>query len=317
MIGAVGAVADRLTRQVDASLNLDEMKGLMTRVHLLRAMLATHQSIRRLTGPGQDQSDLAVDALALTHLQLERCFIALLLVDNPKRWHVRYRKNAWKVFATKFFRDQKTVGHLDGYAEHFSPSGTGVTMLREFAREMNVWEDEFQTLRIAVSGDQPDPRWSRREIPPMPSPSMVPQALADQTRRRLAEVLYPYCSNLLSFVRGGLMGAMTGAILRGETPPGETQAPDHPTAADTWMRNVIETSLPNSYVAALLTATLFACPLDAGDPLRSVLHDAWCPYHSDGSPLGVALWDTWVGDALAESAGGTSDGPSDGEDDAT
>lgn len=298
MFTAVAAVVEHLTGDIDESLSLDHMKLLMTKAHLLLAMKSTHRSIRHLVGLGQDQADLTVDTLALTRIQLERCFLALLLEDNPKRWHVRYRKNAWKAFAQKFFRDQRILGKFKPFGEYFGPSGKGVGMLRDFAREMNVWEDEFQTLRTEVLDDEPDPRWSRRQIVDMPHPAHTPAELKDPARQELARLLYPYYSNLSSFSHGGLAGVMTAALLRPDfAPAGKAQFDKQ----RFWARNVLETVLPGSYVAVLLVATLFAEPFLAGDEgkkLRTGLTGAWCPYHRDGSALGVALWDAWAGKVL-------------------
>jgi len=298
MFDALGALVDQLTAHVNESLSLDHMRLLMTKAQMLLAMKSTHQSIRHLLGLSRQQADLTVDTLALTRVQLERCFLALLLEDNPKRWHVRYRKNAWKAFAQKFFRDQRILGGFPPYDEYFGPSGKGVGMLRDFAREMNVWEDELQTLRAEVQGEQPDPRWSRRKIAEMPHPARTPAELADPTRQELARLLYPYHSNLSSFSHGGLVGVMTAALLRPGFTPGGEAGFDRKTF---WTRSVLETVLPNSYVAVLFVATLFAEPFlpdDPDSPLRKALLDAWCPYHRDGSALGVALWDAWVGKVL-------------------
>jgi hypothetical protein len=305
MFDAVGAVVDQLTAHINESLSLDQMKLLMTKAYMLLAMKSTHQSIRHVLGLGREQADLSVDTLALTRVQLERCFLALLLEDNPKRWHARYRKNAWKAFAQKFFRDQRILGQFQPFDEYFGPNGKGIGMLRDFAREMNVWEDELQTLRTEVLGDEPDPRWSRRRIADMPHPARTPAELADPTRQELARLLYPYHSNLSSFSHGGLVGVMTAALLRPDFAPAGGADFDRETF---WTRSVLETVLPSSYAAVLLVATLFAEPFcrdGQNAPLRKGLFDAWCPYHRDGSALGVALWDAWVGKVLQGQAPGT------------
>ena len=306
MFEALAAVVDHLIAGVNESLSLDHMKLLATEAQMLLAMKSTHRSIRHLVGLGEAQADLSVDALALTRIQLERCFLALLLADNPKRWHIRYRKNAWKAYAQKFFRDQRILGGFQPFDEYFSPSGQGIGMLRDFAREMNVWEDEFQTLRADVLEDQPDPRWSRRRVPDMPHPARIPAELHDPVRQELAGLLYPYYSNLSSFSHGGLVCVMTAAILRPDFTPADQAEFDRRTF---WARSVLETVLPGSYVAVLLVAAMFAQPFltDGNDALRKKLSDAWCPHHRDGSALGVAVWDAWVGSALADAKPGEAE----------
>ena len=296
LFDAVDAVATRLAAQIDSSLSLEQMKLLMTESQLVLATKSTHQSIRTLVGLGEDHADCGVDALALTRVQLERCFLMLLMADDAKRWHVRFRKNAWRAFAQKFFRDQRIVGGFEPFGEYFGPSGSGIGMLRAFAREMNVWEDEFQTLRTDVLGDEVDPRWERRQIRDMPSASQTLGKLNDATWRELGRLIYPHYDNLSHYSHGGLVGVMSAAILR----PGFDVTPDAEFDKTMfWQRHVAEMSLPYSYVGVLFVTTLAArAYLGDGGDLAAKLSQAWYPYHSDGSPLGVALWDTWVAGAL-------------------
>jgi hypothetical protein len=279
--------------EIDRSQSIERIRLLASRAQMLLAMQGTHRSIRRLLTVGEDALDLTVDALPLTRVQLERCFLSLLIVDKPQRWFKRYRKNAWKAFAEKFFRDQCCVGEMEGFREYFGPSGTGVRMLREFAREMDVWEDELQTLRIQATGDDPDPRFPPRHIADMPTPGRAIEHIEDPARKKLAEVLYPFYASLSHFSHGGLVGVMQAAILRGE--PGQIQPQDR---EQFYRANVMETTLPVSYVCMLLNTSLFALDLPEADALAAALVDAWQPYFSDGSLLGIAVWDTWAREAL-------------------
>jgi hypothetical protein len=291
---AVDAVADVIAAAVGQSTSLGDMQYLTTQSQMLLAMKATHRSVRRLVGSGQQDVELSLDALPVTRVQLERCFLALLLADNPGRWHARYRKNAWKAFAEKFFRDQQTLGHFEPYREYFGPNGPGVRLLRGFAREMDVTEDEFQTLRIQVTGDQVDPRFKQWFIPDMPTPGRCLEELGDPACRRLAGLVYPFYDNLSHFSHGGLVGIMEAAILRGGLAGGES--PGRP--GSHWNSNVLEQTLPLSYVSLLLVATLFAQPHLTDPTARQHLLRAWRPYISDGSPLGVAVWDAWAIEVL-------------------
>ena len=299
VFGAVEAVSQRLLDAHDASNSLDGRNVLLTKSHMLLAMKATHRSIRRLLRRTQDDPDMAVDSFPLTRVQLERCFLALLVEDHPKRWNKRYQKNAWKTFAKKYFRDQRALGHLGPFKEYFGPSGTGITMLRGFARQMYVWEDEFQTLRVQIVGDEMDPRWEMRYIADMPTPAKAIGFLKDPKRKELASIVYPYYDSLSHFAHGGMAGVMQAAVLRED--PGDASAP--PEARERfWRSNIVEMTLPMSYVAQLLVATLFALQFQ-DDQLFGKLIDTWRPYHSDGSPLGVAVWDTWAAEALRTETG--------------
>lgn len=291
---AVDAVADRLARALDASTSIEQIHLLTTQVHMLRAMQGSHRSAGRLVAAGDDDMEASLDALPIVRLQLERCFLALLLADHPAHWHRRYRKNAWKAFAEKFFRDQRTVGHLEPFGEYFAASGPGIRLLRDFAREMDVNEDELQTVRQQVTGDQRDPRFAAWFIADMPTPGRCIRELRDPACRALAELLYPCYDNLSHFSHGGLVGAMQGAILRS----GAGAAGAQEDRRRFWRTNVLEQVLPVSYVALLLVATLFARPYLGVSDLRDTLLRAWRPYHSDGSPLGVAVWDNWAALAL-------------------
>ncbi len=291
---AVLSVAERLRREIENRTSLDEIRLLNTRADLVMALSDTHRSIRRLVSSQDAGRELAVDALPLVRVQMERCFLALLLEDNPKRWHTRYRKNAWRAFAEKFFRDRKLLGDLDGYREYFAPDAPAVRVLREFAREMSVAEDELQTLRIQATGDESDPRWEKRFIANMPTPGRSIDLLEDPCRKKIAALLYPYYDNLSHFSHSGLIGIAEAAILRDRSNPvtGEHR--------ERYFRsNVLENTLPVSYVCSMLVATLLACSLDGDtDDLRKKILNAWVPYHCDGSPLGVALWDEWASTAL-------------------
>lgn len=290
---AIQAVAARLRARIDASASLDQMRLLAAKAQLLLAMRDTHASIATLVRAGPDRPELSVDALALTRVQLERCFLALLIEDQPGRWFKRYCKNAWKAFAEKFYHDRCSVGHHPGYAEYFGPNGTGVTMLRQFARELEVWEDEFQTLRLQATGDpSDDPRFEPRYIADMPTPARCLSLLEDPTRRDLARLLYPYYSTLSHFSHGGLFGVMQAAILRGESGSAGGDCEEF------YRRHVLETTLPVSYVSMLLTATLIAVGLDDNADLLKLLSCTWQPYHSDGSLMGIAVWDSWARSAV-------------------
>ena len=156
---------------------------------------------------------------------------------------------------------------------------------------MDVWEDEFQTLRVQIRGDEMDPRWEMRYIADMPTPGRAVGLLEDPDRRKLAEILYPFYDTLSHFSHGGLVGVMQAEILRRGP---EEQNPDLDRHRF-YQSNILEMTLPLSYVAALTSATLFALPLLAENPgLRTQLHDAWKPYHADGSPPGVLVWDLWA-----------------------
>ena len=305
---AVEAVAVRLAVGVGKSLSMAEMQLLTTKAQLLRAMKSTHRSIRRLVVEKGEDLELSVDALPLTRLQLERCFLALLLDDNPGRWHSRYRKNAFKALAEKFFRDQHVVGHLEPYREYFGPNGAGIRALRTFSHEMDVSEDELQTLRMQVLNEQEeDPRWRKWFIPDMPTPGRCLSELTDATRKRLATLLYPYYDNLSHFSHGGLMGAMEAAILRPGWPLAGHGDVDK---QQFWASGVMETTLPVSYDAIIFAATLFALPFLSEGQLAAPLLEAWQPYLCDGAPLGVALWDGWARDALEDdSAAATGEAP--------
>ena len=261
------------------------------------AMKGTHNSIGKLVyGDEADAPDVAVDAMPLTRMQLERCFLALLIEDKPGRWYKRYRKNAWKAFAEKFFRDQRCLSHLEPFQAHFGPGGSGITILRAFAREMDVWEDEHQTLRAMVLGEEMDPRWDRRFIADMPTPAKAIELLNDPTRRKLAEILYPYYDNLSHFSHGGMAGVMEAAILRGD--PVDSGNAQGSNRNEFFQSSVLEQTMPLSYIATLFVATLFAIegPMDNSIVEKLVL--AWRPYHSDGSVLGINLWDFWASNAL-------------------
>jgi hypothetical protein len=41
--------------------------------------------------------------------------------------------------------------------------------------------------------------------------------------------------------------------------------------------------------------------------VMEVLSTAWQPYHSDGSPLGIALWDGWADKALQQAIEATEE----------
>ena len=294
---AVDAVADELQRRVQHSTSLDELRLLTTKAHLLGAMKSTHRSISLLALTDQD---LAVDALPLTRMQLERCFLALLIEDQPGRWYKRYRKNAWKAFAEKFFREQACLGHLAPYNEYFDVNGPGVSTLRAFAREMDVWEDEFQTLRVMIRGEEMDPRWDKRYIADMPTPGKALHLLANPQFKTLGEILYPYYDNLSHFSHGGLAGVMESAILRSD-PVAADDVPEVNRGAF-FRSSVIEQTLPLSYASVLFAATLHCIGHNGGDHLRQALAAAWQPYHSDGSPMGIALWDRWAAAALGAEA---------------
>jgi hypothetical protein len=298
--GAIDAVVGRLGQAMEQSTSLDEIRLLSTRSQMLLAMKASHRSVRRLVGRGEDRQDLelSLDALPVVRVQLERCFVALLIDDNPARWHTRYRRNAWKAFAEKFFRDQRLLGHFEPYGPYFGPNGTGVGLLRDFAREMDVSEDALQTLRVQVLGEPPDPRFKTWFIADMPTPGRCAQELTDPVHRNLAALLYAYYNNLSHFSHGGLFGLMQAAILRQGAPDSQTDVEKR----RFWSQNVLGQILPLSYVGMLLAATLFARPFLAESPVREALLRAWRPHHSDGSPLGVALWDAWAGEALGTEA---------------
>ncbi len=293
---AIDAVANKLMDSLEAANSLDELRLRLTKAHMLLSVKSTHSSIRRLVASDDDSLDLAVDAFPLTRIQLERCFLALLLEDNPKRWNKRFQKNAWKAFAEKYFRDQCSLGHLEPFNNYFGTSGAGIEMLRAFARQMYVWEDELQTLRVQVRGEEMDPRWSKRYIADMPTPGKAFGLLENPDRKKLAGLMYPYYDSLSHFAHGGLVGVMQAALLRGEQ--GETaearQGREH-----FWYSNVMEATLPVSYVSQLMVTTLFALGLlDENPQLRELLIAAWTPFNCDGSALGIALWDTWAGQAL-------------------
>ena len=302
VFSAVDAVASALKAQVEQSRSMANLQLLTTETYLLLAMKSTHRSIHSLMAMGGEKLDQTVDALPLTRVQLERCFLALLFEDNPARWHARYRKNAWKAFAEKFFRDRCAVGHIEPYSAYFAPDGPGISALRAFARQMDVGEDEFQTLRSQVLDERErDPRFENWFIADMPTPGRCVTDLTDPTRKKLAELLYPHYDNLSHFSHGGMVGVMEAAILRADR---EVIADAGFDRQQFWTSAVMETSLPLSYVAVMFVATLLAAPAIDDQAMRQALIEAWRPYLSDGVPMGVAVWDAWAGDVLTAAGDG-------------
>jgi hypothetical protein len=300
IFGAAESLAGAMASRVSTSLSLSEVHLLTTRSQLLRAMMSTHRSIRRLTSAEEGELDLTVDALTLTRTQLERCFLALLLEDNPPRWHARYRKNAWKALAEKFFRDQRMLGHHEAYQDYFGSGGEGVRGLRAFAREMDVSEDEFQTLRSQVLQEkEQDPRWEQWFIADMPTPGRCLAELGDPKRKMLAGVLYHHYDNLSHFSHGGMMGVMAAELLRAPNGAAESSGFDRDRF---WSSAVGELTLPLSYTAVAFVTTLLARTTRGDEGVRRRIIDAWKPYLCDGVPLGVALWDMWAGAALGEAS---------------
>jgi hypothetical protein len=305
ILPALTHVTDGLFERIEQASSLDAIGLLLTKAHLLLAMRSTHRSIRILVSAQPEALDLSVDALPLTRVQLERSFLALLIEDNPDRWYKRYRKNAWKAFAAKFFRDRAALGHFEQFKDHFGPSGEGFTALREFAREMYVWEDELQTLRAEILGEPlEDPRWNKRYIADMPTPGKAVRLIEAEDRATLARLLYPYYHSLSHFSHGGLVGAMQAAILR---PDRRVQVSEQFDRESFWNSSVLEMTLPLSYVALLLVATLFARDAlatgdDQAEQTRQTLLNTWKPYHANGSALGVAVWDHWAAGVLGEDA---------------
>ena len=300
VFAAVEAVAQKLMDSLAGSSSLDQLRLLLTKAHMLLAMKSTHGSIRRLVSRDDANLDMAVDAFPLTRVQLERCFLGLLLEDNPDRWNKRYQKNAWKAFAKKYFRDQCSLAHLPPFRDYFGPSGAGIAMLRSFAREMYVWEDELQTLRVQIRSEQMDPRWNKRYIADMPTPARALGLLSDPTRKALAELLYPYYDSLSHFTHGGMVGVMQAALLRERDDADESAKAGRERF---WYTNIMEGTLPASYVAQLFLATLFSLGFPDDAQLRERLVAAWTPYHCDGSPLGIGVWDAWAGEALGARSG--------------
>jgi hypothetical protein len=297
---AIDAVAAAIYDALEEEHSLETLQLLMTKRQLLLAMRGTHRSIRKLLTAGDDDElELSVDALPLTRVQLERCFLCLLIEDQPERWHKRYCKNAWKAFAEKFFRDRAALGHFEQFQDYFGSSGTGIGALRAFARQMYVWEDELQTFRAQLLGEELDQRWKKRYIADMPTPGKAVGLLEQDSHKALAKVLYPYYDTLSHFSHGGLVGAMEAAILR----PGNTvQTSEDFDRRRFWSSSVLEMTLPISYVALLSVATLFAASSSDNAAVCRSLKGAWRPYHSDGSALGVAVWDTWAGEILETTA---------------
>jgi len=295
VFAALAAVTGAVNDAIEASQSIAQVQLLATHVQLLGAMESTHQSIRSLMSRENGVGlDLTVDALPLARIQLERAFLALLLAENPKRWHTRYRKNAWKALAEKFFRDRCMVGHLEGYREYFDSNGPGIATLRAFAHEMGVTEDEFQTLRADVLQDEEtDPRWEKWFIPDMPTPRKSLSELADPVRHSLADLLYPAYDSLSHFSHGGMAGVLGAAVLR--APDGVGAEADR---EQFWASAVLETALPMSYVALVFVATVTAMDMLDSPGVGEALVDAWRPYVCDGMPLGVALWDAWACEAL-------------------
>jgi len=285
---AARAVVDRLEKHIDGAMSIDTIRMARTRADMLLAMLATHRSIRQLVAGDAEEIERSVDGFPLVRVQLERCFLALLLADHPDRWLKRYRKNAWKTLAERYYRDQRMVGLLPGFEEYFGPSGQGIRMLREYAREMDVWEDELQTVRTQLTGARLDRRWSERFIADMPTPARALGLLEDEGRRNLGELLYPYYSNLSHFSHGGLAGVMESAVLRDRGEQGR----------DFWRGQVVQEILPLSYVSVMIVSTLFAEGMMNDDLRQNLLH-GWRPYVSDGSTAGVAVWDSWAADTLS------------------
>lgn len=296
VLPAVDSVVSMLQTSAAESMSVSDLQLFTTQEYLLEAMKSTHRSIGGLVGLSDQDLDQTVDALPLTRVQLERCFLALLLVDNPKRWHARYRKNAWKAFAEKFFRDRCVLGHLEPYSSYFASDGAGIASLRAFARQMDVSEDELQTLRSQMMGEKErDPRFREWFIADMPTPGRCINELADAGYKKLAELLYPHYDNLSHFSHGGLVGVMEGAILRADE---DKMADTGFDRASFWNSAIMESSLPVSYLALMLVATLLAAGRATDDAIKGKLIAAWRPYISDGLPMGVAVWDAWAAGVL-------------------
>ena len=82
-------------------------------------------------------------------------------------------------------------------------------------------------------------------------------------------------------------------ILRGDLSESKTKKTE-----DFFDRQVVDNTVPRSYVALMTVATAFGLEFKNDIEVIRKLDRGWNPYCCNGIPLGVAIWDCWAKDEM-------------------
>lgn len=264
----------------------------ITAAYVLKAMKGTHLSMRSILKMEVEKNlGGSPDLFHLARLQIERALALMLIKHEPLKYASVYDKNAWKAHAIRFFRYQFELSLIPSIPGHYDAQHE--KGLREFASQLGVSNDEYETTRAQILGGTIPSGVKPCEIPELPKPSQVKSCLSSASYASVAGRLYGEYYWLCHYSHGGLDGVMRASQFRGEL-----KGVKRPTENDFHFQDLIQSTLFTSYVAMLVCATIFAMKYMNDSDVVAVLTEAWSPNIADGHYLGVWVWDNWAKNAL-------------------
>jgi hypothetical protein len=161
------------------------------------SMAATSRTIRRVLQPGRDEPG-TVDALALVRLQLEGLYALCLMLESPD--HVTcYVQDYWKKRYVDYLLTFEETRALSRFA---AMQPTVPFALQQLGRLFGITDAQAYTIEHEELGRPLPPGVSKQPIQPFPTPDRTISKVAQGSKRRMLERLYPKYVYLCSFAHG-------------------------------------------------------------------------------------------------------------------
>jgi hypothetical protein len=243
----------------------------------------SHASIRKLLSG--KQSPMAVDALAISRLQLETLYNFCFLVQSPENVRL-FLKNGWKKKYVRFLLEREECVNLPRF-ENFlqilsQPALDGLQRLS------SVSDEERRTIEMDELGPPFGPMPTRVIIGNFPTPMKVIEKLDSAPQGRMLKRLYPEYQFLCSFAHGDSESILLRIVSNDRSVASQVMSTGE--IKDVYQRQVLEPPVVYSALSSIQVATEVAAMYPNEIELLAKLAKAWM-FLLKAQLLARPIWD--------------------------
>lgn len=272
-----------------AELALENEVGAFSSFHLanikavLRSMLTTHRTIRKVLGWGSGEPT-STDALALARIPLEGLYAVSLFAESPV-WVDTYVRDGWKKQYEQFLLQREETRKLPRFDE-FS-NQIGPQNIEMAAHILGLDRRHMETIEHDQLGTPLGPG-GKQDIPRFPTPGgALTKIAAGTSKRRMLERFYPEYVFLCSFAHGLPEANLFKAMFDKESQ--YRHLFDERELGETFQRQVAERAYTTSLLSLMQAAVEIVTLYPSNVELRVATLKGWQEL-STGHLLGRAIW---------------------------
>jgi hypothetical protein len=252
-------------------------------INIVDSLRHSHAAIRKLLEG--TQSPIAVDALAISRLQLETLYNFCYLVQAPE--NVRFfLKCGWKKKYIRYLLEREECAQLSRFDEFLQVLSQPA--LEGLQRVSFVTDEERRTIDYDELGTPFGPIPQRRLIPNFPTPMKVIKRLTNAPQQNILKRLYPEYQFLCSFAHGDSEASLFRTVSNKRSIASSIMSTGD--IEDFYQRHVLEPPVLYSALSSILVATEVFAIYPGDVDLAAKLAKGWV-FLLRASLLARPLWE--------------------------